>query len=98
MVHGLVAEQVEQSDGVPKCTIREAEPEPTSYTAASASKYTELWKKSMDAEFVGLVAAGTFTQVSGVPEGCSTADSKRVFRWKGDTHGVIERDKLRIIC
>ena len=52
----------------------------------------------MDAEFVELVAAGTFTQVSGVPEGCSTADSKRVFKWEGDTHGVIERDKLRIIC
>lgn len=42
-------EQVKPVDGLPKCTIREAEAEPTSSTAACASKYSESWKKSMNA-------------------------------------------------
>ena len=98
VVNALVAEQVEQSDGLPKCTIQEAEPEPTSYAAACASKDAEVWKKSMDAEFAGLVAAGTFTEVSSVPEGCNIVDSRWVFKWKGDVHGVIERAKSRMVC
>ena len=83
---------------MPKCTIQEAEPEPTSYTAARASKYAEIWKKSMDAEFAGLLAAGTFTEVSEVPKGCNIVDSKWVFKWKGDAHGTIERAKSRMVC
>lgn len=79
VVHALVAERVIEPDGPPKCTIAEAEPEPTSFPAACTSKYADVWKKSMDSEFEGLVAAGTFSEVKEVPEGCNVVDSK----WMG---------------
>lgn len=46
----------------------------------------------MDETCVGFVATGSFTHVSGLPEGCNPADSKLVFKWKDDGHEVIERD------
>ena len=53
VIHALVAEQVENSNGLPTCSMKEVEPEPTSYTAACKSQYSEVWKKSMEAEFAG---------------------------------------------
>lgn len=106
MVHGLVAqqveqlgqmEQVEQADGLSKWTIREVEPAPASYIAAWASKLAEILKKLMNGVSGDLVAAELFTRVFGVPEGCNAVDSKWVSKWKGDIHGETERDTLRIV-
>ena len=44
VVHGFVVRHVGQSDGLPKCTVQEAEPKPASYTSACASKPVDIWK------------------------------------------------------
>lgn len=70
-VHAVVAEQGQESDRLPTCTIQETKPEPTPFTSACASKYVEFWKKEIEAEFIGPVPAGMFTQESEVyPLGC----------------------------
>lgn len=39
MVYALMAEGVEQPEKMPECSLKDAEPEPTSYAAACKSQY-----------------------------------------------------------
>ena len=60
----------------PKCLVREAGPEPVSYPAACSSEYSDVWMEAMRMEFDGFVAAGTFAEVTGIPEGFNVVDAK----------------------
>ena len=54
---------------LPDCLLKEAEPEPTSYSAARSSMHSGVWTEAMQAEFDGLEAAETFAEISEVPAG-----------------------------
>lgn len=67
------------SNGLPKCTIQEADPGPKSFTAACASKRAYIWKKK---SVGGYRMSRIFT--CEVPEGCNIVDIKSVFMWESD--------------
>ena len=73
MIHGLLAVQgVTRKPGeLPKCLVREAGPEPVSYPVACSSEYADVWVEAMTMEFDGLVEAGTFAEMTEIPEGCN---------------------------
>ena len=78
-IHGLLAvQEVTRKPGeLPKCLVREAGPEPVSYPAACSSEYSDVW---MRMEFDGLVAAGTFAEVTEIPEWCNVVDAKWLYK------------------
>lgn len=49
-------------------------------------------------ELDGLEAAETFVEISEVPEGSNVVNSKWLLKWKGDSHGMIERAKARLVA
>ena len=61
---------------LPVCLLKEAEPEPTSYSAARSSIHSGVWTEAMQAEFDGLEAAETFAKISEVPAGSNIVESK----------------------
>ena len=52
----------------------------------------------MQAEFDGLEAADTFTEISEVPAGSNTVESKWLLKWKGDEHGMIDEAKAWLVA
>ena len=50
----------------------------------------------MQAEFDGLEAAETFTEISEVPAGSNIVEAKWLLKWKGDEHGMINGSKARL--
>ena len=72
------------------CLVKEAEPEPTSHTAARSSKYSDVWMDAMGSESDGIEAAGTFVEVSELSADSNAVESKWLLKWKGDAHGVID--------
>ena len=52
----------------------------------------------MLAEFDGLEAAETFAEISEVPPGSNTVESKWLLKWKGDEHGMIDGAKVRVVA
>ena len=50
----------------------------------------------MQAEFDGLEAAEIFAEISEVPAG-SNIVVKRLLKWKGDEHGMIDRATARLV-
>ena len=96
--HGLLAVEVTRKPGeLPKCDVREAGPEPVSYPAACWSEYSDVWMEAMRMEFDGLVAAGTFAEVTEFPEGCNVVDAKWLYKWKSDSYGMVDRAKARMV-
>ena len=64
----LAANEAEcEKTKVPDCLVKEAEPEPTSYTAARMSEHSGVWMDAMRSAFDGLEAAATFVEVFEVP-------------------------------
>ena len=61
---------------LPDCLLKEAEPEPTSYSATRSSIHSGVWTEAMQAEFDGLEAAETFADISEVPSGSNSVGSK----------------------
>ena len=51
----------------------------------------------MQAEFDGLEAADTFAEISEVRAGSSIVRPKRLLKWKGDGHGMIDRANARVV-
>ena len=100
VVHGLLAvQEVTRKPGeLPKCLVREAGPEPVSYPAACSSEYSDVRMEAKSKEFDGLVAAGTFAEVSEIPGGCNIVDAKWLFKWKDDSHGMVDRAKDRMVA
>ena len=74
---------------LPNCLVKEAQPEPTSYTAARMSKHSDVWMDAVISEFDGLEAAGTFVEVSEILASSNIVESKWPLKWKSDTHGMI---------
>ena len=99
IIHGLLAvQEVTRKPGeLPKCLVREAEPEPVSYPAACSSEYSDVWMEAMRMEFDGLVAAGSFAEVTEFPEGCNVVDAKWLYKWKSDSYGMVDRAKARMV-
>ena len=52
----------------------------------------------MRMEFDGLVAAGTFAGVTEIPDGCNIVHAKWLYKWKGDSHGMVDRAKARMVA
>ena len=52
---------------LPDCLVKEADSEPTSYTAARSLKHSDIWMDAMTSEFDGLEAAGAFAEVPNFP-------------------------------
>ena len=52
----------------------------------------------MSKEFDGLVAAGTFAEVTEIPGGCNIVDVKELYKGKGDSHGMVDRAKARMVA
>ena len=50
--------------GLPDCLLKEAEPEPNSYSTARSSIHSGVWTEAMQAEFDGLEATETFAEIS----------------------------------
>ena len=98
--HALLAAQDTGSKPtrLPDCLLKEAEPEPTSYSAACSSIHSGVWTEAMQAEFDGLEAAETFAEISEVPAGSNIVESKWLLKWKGDEHGMIDRVKARLVA
>lgn len=61
---------------LPNRLVEEAGPEPSSYTAASSSKFSDMWMGAMLMEFDEHVAAGTFAEATDIPEGCNMMGPK----------------------
>ena len=83
---------------LPDCLVKEAELEPTSYTAARSSKHSDVWMDAMKSEFDSLEAAGTFVEVSELPADSNVVESKWLLKRKGDAHGMIDRAKTRLVA
>ena len=83
---------------MPDCLARETEPEPPSYYAVWSSRHSGVWTGVLQAEFDGLEAAGTFAEISEIPEGSNIVDSKGLLKWKGDEHDMIDRAKARLVA
>ena len=83
---------------LPDILVKEAEPEPTSYTAARSSKHSDVWMDAMRSEFDGLKAARTFVEVSELSADSNVLGSKWPLKWKGDAHGMIDRSKARLVA
>ena len=49
-------------------------------------------------EFDGLVAAGTCVEMTEIPEGCNIVDAKWLYKWKGDSDGMIDRANARKVA
>ena len=49
-------------------------------------------------EFDGLVAAGSFAEVTKIPEGCNIVDAQWPYKWKSDSHGMVDRAKARMVA
>ena len=47
----------------PICLVKEAEPKPTSYSAACSSRHSGVWTEATQAEFDGIEAAATFAEI-----------------------------------
>ena len=58
------------------CLVKEAAPEPTSYTTARTPKHSDVWMDLMRSEFDGVEAAGTFEKVSEHPASSNIVESK----------------------
>ena len=60
VTHGLLAvQEVTRKPGeLPKCLVKEAGPEPLSYTDTCSSEYSDVWMEAMRMEFDGLMTAG----------------------------------------
>ena len=65
-IHRLLAAQdVTRKPGeLPKCFDQEVGPDPISYPAACSSEYLDALMETMRIEFDGLVASGTFGEVT----------------------------------
>ena len=98
--HALLASQEAggETTKLPHCLVKDAEPGPTSYSAACSSRHSGVWTEAMQAEFDGLEAAGTFAEISEIPEGSNIVDSKGLLKWKGDEHDMIDRAKARLVA
>ena len=48
--------------------------------------------------FDGLVVAGTFAGVAEIPTGCNIVDTKWLYKWKGDSRGMVDRANARIVA
>ena len=83
---------------LPDCLVKESEPEPMPYSAACSSRYTGVWTVAMQAEYDGLEAAGTFGEISEIPEGSNIVESKWLLKWKGDEHGMVDRVNARLVA
>ena len=59
----------------PECLVKEEETEPTYFTAARSSKYSDVWMDAMRSEFDGLEAAETFVEVLEVPADSNVLES-----------------------
>ena len=44
------------------------------------------------------MAAGTFAEVTEIPGGCNIVDAKWLYMWKGNSHGMADRAKARIVA
>ena len=83
---------------LPVCLLKEAEPEPTSYSAARSSIHYGVWTEAMQAEFNVLEAAETFAEISEVPAGNHIVESTWLLKCKSDEHGMIDRAKARLVA
>ena len=61
---------------LPDYLLKEAEPEPTSYSPAGSSIHFGVWTGAMEAEFDGLEVAETFAEISEVPSVSNIVESK----------------------
>ena len=52
----------------------------------------------MRIEFDGLAAARTFAEATELREGCNIVDAKWLYKWKGDSHGMVDRAKFRVVA
>ena len=95
----LAANEAEcEKTKLPDCLVKEAEPEPTSYTAARTSKHSDVLMDAIRSEFDELEAAGTFVEVSELPSSSNIVESKWLLKWKSDAHGMIDRAKARLVA
>ena len=54
--------------------------------------------EAMRTEFNGLMAAGTFVELTEIPERCNIVDAKWLYKWKGDSHCMVDRAKARKVA
>ncbi|CAM9871228.1 unnamed protein product, partial [Sphacelaria rigidula] len=71
--------------------------EPSSYSAACSSQYSDVWMDATKIDFDGLMVAGMFLEVTGIPEGCNIVDAKWWYEWTGDSHDMIDRSKVHMV-
>ena len=90
LIHGpLAVQEVTRVPGeLSKCLVREAGPEPVSHSAPRSSTYSDVWMEATAKGSAELVEAGTFAEVTEIPEGCNIVDVKWLYKWKGDSHGM----------
>ena len=81
---------------LPECLAWEAGREPASYPAACSSEHSGVWMEAVRMVFDGLVAARTFAEVTEISEGCNIVEATRLYKWKGDLHGVVDKAKARM--
>ena len=58
------------------CLLKEAQPEPTPYSAARSSKHADVWTEAMSSEFEGREAAEMFVEIPELPEDSNVVESK----------------------
>ena len=100
ILHALLAAQEARDEPTkfPNSLVKEAEPEPTSYSAAYSSRYSGVCTEAMQAELDGLEAAGTFAEIHEIPQRRNIVDSKWLLKWKGAEHGTIDIAKARLVA
>ena len=100
LIHGLrtASEVIRKPGELPKCLVREAGPKPVSYPAACLSEYSDVWMEVVRMDFDGIVAAETFADVTEIPEGYNIVDAKWLYKRKGDSLGMVDRSKARMVA
>ena len=81
--HALLAAQEAGGEptNLPDFLVKEAEAEPKSYSAACSSRHSGVRAEAMQTEFDGLETAGTFADISEIPD---IVNSKWLLKSKGD--------------
>ena len=71
---------------------------PLTYKDVLNSKYKVLWEAAIAKEFDGHKKTGTFSEISGLPEGRKAISTKWIFSHKTNEKGLIVDFKARMVA
>ena len=82
---------------LPKSLVPEVGSELVLYRDVCSSDYSDVCMEVMRMKLDGFVAAGTFVEVTDIPEGCNIVDTMWLHEWKGNWPGMVDKAKAFMV-